>query len=154
MTLEDELARAVVILDSPAASTEEAFRKLVAPVLEPEARLALLKDLLLRHHRIQPCAFGNGVAFPQTVAYDCAQPVISIIRTRQGVDFGALDGLPVRLFFGCFGPRGLAVTAHISRTLKSQRVRDDLLEQPAPEGFLRVLIDADQRIRSSAQKEA
>jgi PTS system nitrogen regulatory IIA component len=67
------------------------------------------------------------------------RPVIVFGRKRDGLPFGAIDGVPVRLFFLLVAPdvtSHLRVLARLSRLLRNPRVRQALL---AAETVSRVL---------------
>ena len=71
-------------------------------------RLGLVRDktwfvgALIERENIMPSAMGNGVAFLHTVRRNPQQvvrPFMVLGRSRDGVDFDALDGKPTHLFF-------------------------------------------------------
>lgn len=71
-------------------------------------RLGLVRDktwfvgALIERENIMPSAMGNGVAFLHTVRRNPQQvvhPFMVLGRSREGVDFDALDGKPTHLFF-------------------------------------------------------
>jgi excisionase family DNA binding protein len=71
-------------------------------------RLGLVRDktwfvgALVERENIMPSAMGNGVAFLHTVRRNPQQvvrPFMVLGRSREGVDFDALDGKPTHLFF-------------------------------------------------------
>jgi mannitol/fructose-specific phosphotransferase system IIA component (Ntr-type) len=70
--------------------------------------------------------------------------VLAVARTESGVEFGAADGHPVRLFFGLAVPAG-AASAHlralaaVARWLKEPGHRDELLAAPDASAMLEVL---------------
>ncbi len=71
-------------------------------------RLALVRDktwfvgALIERENILPSAIGNGTAFLHTVRRnpeEVTRPFMVLGRSREGVDFDALDGRPTHLFF-------------------------------------------------------
>ncbi len=71
-------------------------------------RLALVRDrtwfvgALIERENILPSAVGNGIAFLHTLRRNPEQvvrPFMVLGRSREGVDFDALDGKPTYLFF-------------------------------------------------------
>jgi nitrogen PTS system EIIA component len=76
--------------------------------------------------------FGRGVAIPHARVTGIHRPVAALLRLARPVDFNAADGEPVSLVFGLIspaqsGPGHLHALASISRLMRNERVRDDLL---------------------------
>ncbi len=72
------------------------------------SRLGLVRDknwfvgALIERENIMPSAVGNGVAFLHTMyrhPEQVVRPFMVLGRSRDGVDFDALDGRPTHLFF-------------------------------------------------------
>jgi len=59
----------------------------------------LFLDRLIDREKMGSTALGNGVAVPHCRVEGLTAPVILLARSRQGVEFGALDGRPVYVFF-------------------------------------------------------
>lgn len=71
-------------------------------------RLSLVRDetwfvgALIKRENVMPSAIGNGLAFLHTLRRHpehIAKPFMVLGRSREGVDFDALDGRPTHLFF-------------------------------------------------------
>ena len=71
-------------------------------------RLALVRDktwfvgALIERENILPSAIGNGIAFLHSLRRNPEQvvrPFMVLGRSKEGVDFDALDGNPTHLFF-------------------------------------------------------
>ncbi len=71
-------------------------------------RLGLVRDetwfvgALVQRESVMPSGIGNGLAFLHTLRRNPAQvvkPFMVLGRSRDGVDFDALDGKPTHLFF-------------------------------------------------------
>jgi excisionase family DNA binding protein len=72
------------------------------------ARLGLIRDktwfvgALIERENVMPGARGNGIAFLHALRRNPVQvvrPFMVLGRSRNGVDFDALDGMPTHLFF-------------------------------------------------------
>ncbi|MBI4954072.1 MAG: PTS sugar transporter subunit IIA [Myxococcales bacterium] len=72
------------------------------------ARLGLVRDetwfvgALIQRENVMPSALGHGVAFLHTLRRSPEQvlaPFMLLGRSREGIDFDALDGQPTHLFF-------------------------------------------------------
>jgi mannitol/fructose-specific phosphotransferase system IIA component (Ntr-type) len=89
---------------------------------------------------------GHGVAIPHG-----RSPALTELRMAAGVtdlpvDFEALDGQPVRLFFLLVGPESEAAThvkalSRISRLVHRDDMRIRLIDAASPEEFYQVLKD-------------
>lgn len=82
-----------------------------------------LYDKLLEREQLGSTGVGSGVAIPHCKLEGLEEVVLAVGISRKGVDFGAIDTQPVRLFFVVVSPTGtpaahLQVLAAISRWLK------------------------------------
>ena len=84
---------------------------------------------------------GGGVAIPHGRLKSITDMIVAFGRSHDGVDFQALDGKPVYLFFLLLTPldmpgEHLKILARISRILKNQVLRDNLRHASlrAPQG--------------------
>ena len=74
---------------------------------------------------------GNGVAIPHAYTDGVTSLVAGFFRTSEPVDFAALDGKQVDLFFIILGPKAsrrnhIKVLAKISRLLNNEDFRANL----------------------------
>jgi mannitol/fructose-specific phosphotransferase system IIA component (Ntr-type) len=117
---------------------------------QPEARQRLLRALQERE-QLHSTGIGDGVALPHARnamvgLVDC--PVIVFGRHAQGVPYGAIDGLPARLFFLLVAPtvtQHLAVLARISRLLRDPKLRQGLLAAEGPKQVLDLIREVEGR---------
>ena len=76
---------------------------------------------VLEREKLMSTGIGGGVAIPHAQCRGAEKLAVALARTRDGIDFDALDGKPVRLFFLIVGPeeRGgyVRILARISRLL-------------------------------------
>jgi len=94
---------------------------------------ALLRDVLAREELVTT-GVGHGVAFPHAKSEAVARVTFAFGRTAEGVDFGALDGEPVRLVFLIGAPKQLEpsrvylnLMARLSFLMKNEENRERLL---------------------------
>ncbi len=94
---------------------------------------AFLKDVLSRE-RLVTTGVGHGVAFPHAKSDAVRNVIFAFGRTTGGIDFGALDGQPVRLVFLIGAPKQLEpsrvylnLMARLSFLMKSEDNRSALL---------------------------
>lgn len=91
---------------------------------------------------------GNGVAIPHGKSERVGALVMAAGVTSAPVDFEALDGEPVSLFFLLVGPEATAgehvkALSRISRLLRRDSLRDALLHAPDSAAFHAALVEAE-----------
>ncbi|UCH29495.1 MAG: PTS sugar transporter subunit IIA [Myxococcales bacterium] len=103
-------------------------------------------DVLLERERLASTGVGSGVAIPhgRCDAFDELRAAVAICP--GGVDFEAVDGLPVQILVGIVGPRSmpqkhLAALAGVSRVLRNDATRAQLVEAADSAQAYRVLIE-------------
>ncbi|HXY31878.1 MAG TPA: PTS sugar transporter subunit IIA [Gemmatimonadaceae bacterium] len=87
---------------------------------------------------------GSGVAIPHGKTPHIDQLTVAAGVAPDPIDFDALDGKPVRLFFLLVGPESASgahvkALSRISRLLRREQLRLDLMAAPTPEAFLQVV---------------
>ena len=110
-------------------------------------RLGLIRDknwfvgALIERENIMPSAVGNGVAFLHTLyrhPEQVVRPFMVLGRTRQGVDFDALDGKPTFLFFALglkFQELELPWLAKLAQVFGRTETVEELLAAPSREAI-------------------
>jgi mannitol/fructose-specific phosphotransferase system IIA component (Ntr-type) len=118
---------------------------------QPDARQTLLRALHERE-QLYSTGIGDGIALPHArnaLVGLVDKPVIVFGRHTPGIAYGAIDGIPARLFFLLVAPtvtQHLAVLARISRLLRDPKVRQDLLVTDSPNKALALIRDAEARL--------
>ncbi len=88
---------------------------------------------LWEREQLSSTGIGDGIAIPHCKMPGLRQAVLAVGIAPQGVDFGAADGKPVKLFFCVVSPEAapsehLRVLAAISRWIKADRHAERILE--------------------------
>lgn len=91
---------------------------------------------------------GNGVAIPHGKSAGVSELFLAAGVTRDPVDFEALDGNPVRLFFLLVGPEAAAgqhvkALSRISRLLRRDSFRARLVSATTPQEFYEIIREAE-----------
>ncbi len=91
---------------------------------------------------------GDGVALPHAKSEAVPDLVVAAGVSAQPVEFDALDGQPVRLFFLLLAPEramGLHIKAlsRISRLLRQDALRQRLVAAADPAEFVRIVQEAE-----------
>jgi PTS system nitrogen regulatory IIA component len=92
-----------------------------------------LVQILKNREELGSTGIGSGVAIPHVRLEGIASIHLVIGRSKEGVEFGAPDGLPVHIFFLMVAPQDgaddhLKALATISRLIKAPGLKAALLE--------------------------
>ena len=125
----DDLLRDLVDLDIPNS--------------DPSARDAVLGAVRERERELST-GIGAGVAIPHGKTTCVDELVMAAGVAPVPVEFDALDGQPVQLFFLLVGPESASgahvkALARISRLLRRESLRNDLRAARSPHEFLDVV---------------
>ena len=129
----DEVLRELVQLAMPAADSA-ALERMVTAVLEREKLLST--------------GIGSGIAIPHGRTGEVDSLILAAGVAPVPIDFDALDGKPVSLFFLLLGPESAAgahvrALGRISRIVRHEAVRDELSQATNAEEFLQRLEGAE-----------
>jgi mannitol/fructose-specific phosphotransferase system IIA component (Ntr-type) len=129
-----------------AAGKDDLLRELVDVVMDSVSGAA--HDEVLRAVRdreaILSTGIGYGVAIPHGKTGAVGELRMAAGRSLEAIEFDALDGQPVQLFFLLVGPEAAAgphirALSRISRLVRRDDVRARLVEAATPADFLRTL---------------
>jgi PTS system nitrogen regulatory IIA component len=109
---------------------------------------------LMEREKLGCTALGGGMSIPHTKVPGLDRPTVAIGVSRDGVDFHAFDGKPVRLIFLVLSPADspaghLQVLARISRLIKTPGVTEAILAADNAEQIREALSEADARLAGS-----
>jgi PTS system nitrogen regulatory IIA component len=99
---------------------------------------AMLEQLLIGREALASTAIGDGIALPHPrdpLVVRVDEPRILLCFLREPVDFGAMDGVPVRILFTLLSPsvrQHLQTLAKLAFALHDPALRD-LLNRAAPQ---------------------
>ena len=106
-------------------------------------------EVLLDREKLGSTGIGDGIAIPHGKLKGLESLVISFGRSHGGIDFDAIDGKPVHIFFLLMAPESstgqhLKALAKISRMLKDQEFRNSLMSAKNAEELYRKIADKDE----------
>jgi PTS system nitrogen regulatory IIA component len=144
------LKRECIIKELKAATREAAITEL-ADVLTHAGGMddqGEMVKVLMARERLGSTGIGDGIAIPHGKIRGIDNLMIAIGRSGKGVDFNAMDGKPVHLFFLLMAPENssgqhLKVLARISRLLKDNILRKKLMEAESPDELFNLLVEKD-----------
>ena len=142
------------IIEELKAATKEAALAELAHVLTQAGRTGDQEEMvkvLLARERLGSTGIGDGIAIPHGKIRGIEDLMIAIGRSHKGVDFNAMDSKPVHLFFLLMAPENssgqhLKVLARISRLLKDNILRKNLMEAESPDKLFNLLVEKDDLI--------
>jgi fructose-specific phosphotransferase system IIA component len=128
--------------------------EILAELVEVVARNAAVRDLddVLRAVRereeVLSTGIGSGVAIPHGKSAAVSDLALVAGVQPQGIDFEALDGRAVSLFFLLVGPESAAgqhvkALSRISRLLRRDSFRVRLMEATSAEQFYSIIAEAE-----------
>lgn len=111
---------------------------------DADAILASVKE----RESVLSTGIGGGVAIPHGKTPQVDQLVLAAGVSPLAIDFDALDGKPVQLFFLLVGPESAAgahvkALSRISRLLRREALRASLVAAPTAAEFLRLVRDSE-----------
>jgi len=135
---------------------ESALRGLVEHMRLPEEvdREFLLRVLLARE-ALQSTGIGDGIAIPHVrnpIVLHVSRPMITLCFLERPVEFSALDGKPVSVFFSLISPtvRGhLRMLSRLSFALNDGAFKDAILRQASRDEILAEAARVDGALRTS-----
>ncbi len=144
----DYLPASCINIDLKSQTKKEVLKELVTllssnqKMKNPEKVLKTLQD----REELGSTGIGQGVAIPHGKSDDCAEIQMAVGLSKKGIEFNALDGEPVHLFFLLIAPQNstgthLKILAKISRLLKDKFFRQALKESKSPEEVLKQIQD-------------
>ncbi len=155
LRLSELISPATINLSLASNDRESVLKELVDQIPElasqPQGRETLLKALHERE-QLHSTGIGDGIALPHArnaLVGLVDHPIIVFARHPQGIPYGAIDGLPARLFFLLIAPtvtQHLAILARLSRLLREPRMRQGLLAADKPAKVLSLIKEAEAEI--------
>jgi PTS system nitrogen regulatory IIA component len=139
------------ILTELTATTKKGVLEELVGVLAKAGKVKDAKatvDVLMEREKLGSTGIGQGIAIPHAKSDQSSEVVAAFGLSRRGVQFDALDGDPVNIFFLLVAPPDAAALhlkalARISRLLKDKFFRQSLRETKTPVEILKLIKDED-----------
>lgn len=150
MKLLEFLKRSCLIAELKATSRDQALNEL-AEVIAREEKVPFADALkvLVDREKLGSTGIGEGVAIPHGTFNRLSRIAAVFARSRAGVPFDAIDGLPVQLFLVLLTPdsnQGLKALARVSQIMRREELREALIQAPDGDALFKLLADEDARI--------
>lgn len=147
MKIKDILTLDRVVYNAHVKSKKKAFELIAETVAYscPQFNAHTIFDNLIERERLGSTAIGHSVALPHCRLDSLQDALGCFILLKNGIDFGATDGVPVRLMFSLLVPQeALEVHLHllgeIARTFHEEAFRQSLLTAQSKEELFQKLI--------------
>lgn len=160
MKITDLLSKDTMSLSLHATTKEPVIDELIDALYGANKindKVQFRKDILAREAHTST-GIGDGVAIPHAKSEAVKTPAIAFGRSKQGVDYDALDQKDSHLFFMIAAPVGannehLDTLARLSSMLMDKSFREQLLSLDSKEEILK-LIDQKEKERESEEAPA
>jgi len=146
MRLDEYLDRDLVLPELSASTKPDVLREMTAAIAarHPHLDAGLALAVLLDREGLGTTGIGDGVAIPHGKLPALANIIVLVGRSKQGVDFEALDFKPCSIFFLVLAPEQmtgihLRILAHISRLIKDDSFRKEFFEAEDRDALYRLL---------------
>ena len=112
--------------------------------VDPDAVL----HVLLEREKLGSTGIGEGIAIPHGKLAGLEEMAVAFGRSKEGIDFEAMDGKPAHLFFLLMAPENsvgqhLKALAKISRMLKDEAFQKKLLAAADRDDLFQALAEKD-----------
>jgi len=152
MKLTDFIVSDAIITEIQAINKEDVIREMVCSLRDAkkicDEDVERIIDSLMKREELGSTGIGKGVAVPHTKHETIKKILGSVARSTKGVDFNALDGEPVYLFFLLLSPSDstgshLAALEKISTAIRDNDFRRFMREAEGKEGIIETLKEVD-----------
>jgi PTS system nitrogen regulatory IIA component len=150
MKIVDVLQKEAIQIDLKATDKKGVIEELVVPI----ARITGVKQtemvrVLMDREGLGSTGIGDGIGIPHGKLKGLTSLVVGFGISRKGIDFESLDNRPTHIFFLLITPENatglhLKLLARISRILKSDSFKEQLLSAPEPEDIYSIISEADE----------
>ncbi len=151
MKLTDILQPEQVIAELSAQGKRAVMEELSAAIAinHPELDTDHLLEVLSERERLGSTGIGDGIAIPHGKLEGLGELLLSFGRSSRGVEFDSLDGKPAHLFFLVLAPENsagvhLKALARISRLLKSDSLRQELMAATDAQEIYEIILSQDE----------
>ncbi|MDV5168165.1 fructose-specific PTS transporter subunit EIIC [Photobacterium rosenbergii] len=138
----------LICLNLKATTKEEVFVEMI-DILHAQGRVSDKQQFLADIHareELGNTGFEDGVALPHAKSAAVSEPAVAIGISRTGIEYGAEDGLPSKLFFMIASPDGganhhIEVLAELSSKLIEDGFIDAFLAAKSEKDALALLLE-------------
>ncbi len=152
MNMKDALRESCVIADLKGGTKEEVLTQLASSLKSA----GLVEDVgqavgvILEREKLGSTGIGDGVAIPHGKMKGLTRILCVFGRSKTGIDFDAVDGKPVHIFFLLLAPEDSAglhiqMLSRISRILRDSSFRKRLVEEGDDRDLFANIVEEDKK---------
>lgn len=160
MKIQDLLNKNVMIMDLKATTKEAAIDEMITSLVENGVvtDFDMFKTGIMNREAQTSTGLGDGIAMPHSKNAAVKEPTVLFAKSSAGVDYEALDGQPVYLFFMIAAPDGandthLAALAELSKYLLKPGFADQLKKATTPDQVIATFNDAEEETKEAEASE-
>jgi PTS system nitrogen regulatory IIA component len=152
MRLTDVLLPETIVLNLAAREKVSAIQELATSAAKVSGvRLDDMIRVILEREKLGSTGIGKGVAIPHGKLKSIRNPILGFGLSQEGVDFDALDGLPVYLFFLLITPENepgvhIKLLSQIAKLMKNDMIKDRLRQSNQPQQIIDILRSEEESI--------
>jgi PTS system nitrogen regulatory IIA component len=150
MKIIDLLKPEYIIENLQSDKKRDVLLELVTPLLKhcPDLNAEAALSVLIEREKLGSTGIGEGIAIPHGKLAGLDGLAICFGRSTAGIDFNAMDGKPVYLFFLLLAPENsagqhLKTLARISKMLKDNHFRTNLIEAKSGDEIFQMIAEQD-----------
>ncbi len=149
MKILDVLSKEAICIDLKAKDKKGILDELVAPIVSMTgASHEELVKVLMERERLGSTGIGGGIGIPHGKLKALDQLVLGFGLSRRGADFESMDNRPTYIFFLLLTPESsaglhLKLLARISRLLKNEDFKSQLMQASRPEEIIDIIREKD-----------
>lgn len=160
MKIQDLLNKNVMIMDLKATTKEAAIDEMITSLVDNGVvtDFDMFKTGIMNREAQTSTGLGDGIAMPHSKNAAVKEPTVLFAKSSAGVDYEALDGQPVYLFFMIAAPDGandthLAALAELSKYLLKPGFADQLKKATTPDQVIVTFNDAEEETKEAEAAE-
>ena len=145
MKLREFFDREAIALDLQGTSKDEILKELIALLKLDDKSEGILFKMLKRRENLGSTGIGRGIAIPHCRSLVVNKLRVAFGRRASGVEYNAIDNLPVSYFFLIVAPplevsnQYLPVLGKLAQFAKDPDITRRLAELTSPDEFLSLL---------------
>ncbi|ABC77094.1 PTS sugar transporter subunit IIA [Syntrophus aciditrophicus] len=150
MKITDLLKKDFIIEELVSTGKQEVLEELSRSFQKGNVKFNLdaMIKVLLEREKLGSTGIGDHIAIPHGKLNGLDDLIVAFGRSSRGIDFDAMDGKPVNLFFLLMAPehstgQHLKALAKISRMLKDHHFRKSLMETKSKDELYQIIADKD-----------
>ncbi|MDR2594227.1 MAG: PTS sugar transporter subunit IIA [Fibromonadaceae bacterium] len=151
--LSEQLSEKHIVIHSSSTSAEDILREMVQKLSDefsPDICEEILNEVFARE-KVRSTGIGHGIAIPHARTALVKQLYCAAATSESGIEYNALDGKPVSLFFLIISPDftvgpHLNILSAISHLVsKKAKLSSELNDVETPSEFMDILKETEER---------